>query len=80
MRDGIFFNHFGVTYGLEIFETGFVGIFGCLVDNVYESFFEAPDDSQLVDLICFAIESWRDEFACVEGVGWSAANGDVGLL
>jgi hypothetical protein len=76
MRSGIFFNHFGRTHELEIFETGFIGIAGCLVDNMYESFFEAEEDCPLVDLICFAIESWKEEFKAVEGIGWSQADGD----
>jgi hypothetical protein len=76
MRSGIFFNHFGRTHHLAIHETGYLGIFEAWVDDVYVTFFPAPDDCELVDLICFAVESWREEFKAVEGIGWSQANGD----
>lgn len=75
MRSGIFFNHFGRTHELELFDSGFVGIVGCMVDNMYETFFEADPDAPVVDLICFAIDAWKDEYKIVEGIGWSQRDG-----
>ena len=61
MRSGIFFNHEGVTREMVIGASDVEGVFVCVVEGG-ETFFEAPEDCELVDLICFAVEAWREEF------------------
>lgn len=63
MVDGIFFNHGGVTHALwlELFDRPTT--WRAIVDSSVEVFFDAPTDSDIVDLIDLAVEAWLLERA-----------------
>jgi hypothetical protein len=62
MADGIFFNHAGRTYELELLIFDKPTVWRGVIDGEHEVFFEAPTTVDVIELIQLAIEAWMKEF------------------